>query len=65
MADDPRWIVDNPDSDALFSAAAGESWTHDPFDRLIVGHAKLRGWRLATGDSEILGRLDSAATFEL
>jgi PIN domain nuclease of toxin-antitoxin system len=41
----------------LFDAAVDLSWTRDPFDRLIVAHARLRGWRLATGDRVILAEL--------
>lgn len=34
-------------------AAARESWTRDPFDRLIVGHAAARGAGLVTKDRTI------------
>src|SRR5262245_31273643 len=40
-------------------------WTRDPFDRLLVAHARLRGWRIATSDSEMLHRLGPDATVEL
>jgi len=30
---------------------------HDPFDRLLVAHARLRRWRLVTADARLLGRL--------
>jgi len=33
------------------------SWTRDPFDRLLVAHARLRGWRLATADTTLLAHL--------
>ena len=38
----------------IVSAAAGESWTRDPFDRLIVAHAKANDAPLITADAEIL-----------
>ncbi len=34
------------------------SWTRDPFDRLLVAHARLRGWRFATADAALLKRLE-------
>ena len=37
----------------------------DPFDRLLVAHARLRGWRVATGDGPILDRLGPSERFEL
>jgi PIN domain nuclease of toxin-antitoxin system len=55
VADDPRWSLDSPASDALFDAALELDWTRDPFDRLLVAHSRLRRWRLATGDRQ-LGR---------
>lgn len=54
---DSRWIVDDPPAVDWFMRAGEEEWTRDPFDRLIVAHARLRGWRLATGDQAILDRL--------
>jgi PIN domain nuclease of toxin-antitoxin system len=62
---DPRWHVDDPSGLSWFSAAAEESWTRDPFDRLIVAHARLRGWRLATSDREILDHLRPSERVEL
>jgi PIN domain nuclease of toxin-antitoxin system len=56
VADD-RWRVDDPPSLQWMLRAAEERWTRDPFDRLIVAHARLRGWRLATADDAILERL--------
>lgn len=35
------------------SAALAESWTRDPFDRLIVAHARLLGATLLTKDRRI------------
>jgi PIN domain nuclease of toxin-antitoxin system len=52
-----RWEIDDPDAIGWFEQAAEESWTRDPFDRLIAAHARLRGFRLASGDAAILERL--------
>ena len=41
---------------AVVMAAESESWTRDPFDRLIVGHARLQEAPLVTKDSEIRQR---------
>jgi len=62
---DPHRIIDNPPSAELFDAAVDVDWTRDPFDRLIVAHAHLRGWRLATGDRTIIGRLGMASALAL
>ncbi len=38
----------------IVACAAGENWTRDPFDRLIVSHAKANGGAfLITSDEEI------------
>jgi PIN domain nuclease of toxin-antitoxin system len=65
LADDPRWAMDSPSSEDWFRHAWGLSWTRDPFDRLIVAHARLRGWRLATGDQSLLDRLGPGETLAL
>ena len=65
LSADPRWLVDDPSSAGLFRAAQEVGWTRDPFDRLLVGHARLRGWRLATGDGDLLGRLRAEESLEL
>jgi PIN domain nuclease of toxin-antitoxin system len=65
VEDDQRFAVDDPSSMALFKAAAQLAWTRDPFDRLIVGHSQLRGWRLATSDSTIIDNLAPSAVFPL
>jgi len=65
LADDERWLLDDPPGDAWFRRSLTLGWTRDPFDRLIVAHASLRGWRLATGDTHILGHLGSSACIEL
>jgi PIN domain nuclease of toxin-antitoxin system len=54
---DGRWKIDEPASLPWMLRAGEEQWTRDPFDRLIVAHARLRGWRLATADDDILQRL--------
>ncbi len=59
LAEDPRWLLDEPPAAAWFEEALGLGWTRDPFDRLIVAHARLRGWRLATGDAALLDRLSA------
>ena len=48
---DPRWRLDEPPAGSWFEIACELAWTRDPFDRLIVAHARLRGWKLATADS--------------
>lgn len=51
------WRLDSPTSQALFEAAIAVGWTRDPFDRLLVAHAHLRRWRLATGDRMLIAGL--------
>src|SRR5262249_20636320 len=51
------WLLDDPPSAAWFETALDLTWTRDPFDRLLVAHARLRGWRLATGDIGLIERL--------
>jgi PIN domain nuclease of toxin-antitoxin system len=63
--EDDRLDVDDPSALALFEAAAALPWTRDPYDRLIVGHARMRGWRLATADARILENLPPAEVLEL
>ncbi len=65
LAEDERWAMDDPPSSDWFRRAVEIGWTRDPFDRLLVAHAGLRGWRLATGDSALLDRLGRDATVEL
>jgi len=54
LVKDDRWMLDDPPAARWFERALAASWTRDPFDRLIVAHAQLRGWRIATGDAAIL-----------
>jgi PIN domain nuclease of toxin-antitoxin system len=65
LADDPRWLLDEPPAAAWFSVALDLTWTRDPFDRLLIAHSQCRGWRLATGDSELIDRLGINKVLEL
>jgi PIN domain nuclease of toxin-antitoxin system len=65
IIDSPHWRIDDPPADEWFEQSADESWTRDPFDRLIVAHARVRGFRLATGDGAILARLRASERMEL
>jgi PIN domain nuclease of toxin-antitoxin system len=65
ILDDDRWIVDEPPATSWFVQALNLTWTRDPFDRLLVAHARLRGWRLATSDGDILERLGASACIQL
>ena len=62
---DARWLLDDPPAADWFSQAVGVGWARDPFDRLIVAHAELRGWRLATGDAELAAKLGGQRSVEL
>lgn len=62
---DERWVLDDPSSAAWFDKAISVGWTRDPFDRLLVAHARLRKWRLATGDGVLIARLEPAEVVEL
>ena len=64
IADD-RWTVDQPPALDWFTQASEESWTRDPFDRLIVAHARMRGWRLATAGGDIQEHLRARERFDL
>jgi len=65
LIDDDRWIVDEPPPTRWFVQALDLAWTRDPFDRLLVAHARVRGWRLATADGELVARLGAAGCIEL
>ena len=65
LAHDDRWSEDNPPSGDWFDVALGIGWTRDPFDRLLVAHARLRRWRLATGDAALFEHLDAHEYLEL
>ncbi len=45
-------VCDQPFS-RVAAAAIGENWTRDPFDRIIVGQARLHGLPLASKDAHI------------
>ena len=64
IVESERWEIDDPRTIDWFEKASEESWTRDPFDRLIVSHARLRGFRLATGDTRILERLRPSERLE-
>lgn len=65
ILNDPRWLVDDPPSAALFEQALDIPWARDPFDRLLVAHARLRRWRLASSDAALLDHLDAREKLEL
>jgi PIN domain nuclease of toxin-antitoxin system len=65
LMDDVRWTVDDPPAAEWFRQAWDLGWTRDPFDRLIVAHARLRGWRVATGDAALIAHLPASATVPL
>ena len=65
VIEDDRWAVDDPPAAEWFARAADETWTRDPFDRLIVAHARLRRARLATGDASLLSHLRPSDAFPL
>jgi PIN domain nuclease of toxin-antitoxin system len=44
---------------------AEESWTRDPFDRLIEAHARVRRFRVANGDAALPARLSPSERLEL
>lgn len=54
------WLVGDRPAAAWFEEATDLGWTRDPFDRLLVARAQLRGWRLATGDAGLLEQLGRA-----
>lgn len=65
LAHDDRWVLDDPPSADWFQQAWGLTWTRDPFDRLLVAHARLREWKLATADIDILDHLDASQVVAL
>ena len=65
IIDSARWEIDEPPSLQWFEHATEESWTRDPFDRLIVAHARLRRVKLASGDRAILERLRPSERVDL
>jgi PIN domain nuclease of toxin-antitoxin system len=65
LAESNRWALDDPPAAAWFDRALELAWARDPFDRLLVAHARLRGWRLATADNELIDRLGPGACLPL
>lgn len=65
ITEDDRWLVDEPPAAAWFLRAADVPWTRDPFDRLLVAHALVRRWRLATSDGRLLEHLGAAQSVAL
>ena len=65
LAEDDRWKLDEPPTRSWFEESLSLSWTRDPFDRLIVAHALVKGFKLATGDAHIIKHLDKRRVFEL
>ena len=65
MVEDDRWLVVEPPAGSWFLRATEAGWTRDPFDRLLVAHAQLRRWRLATADSQLLEHLGPSASIAL
>jgi PIN domain nuclease of toxin-antitoxin system len=65
LVHDERWALDDPPAARWFDRASTLTWTRDPLDRLIVAHALLRGWRLATADAMILEHLLESEKLEL
>lgn len=65
LVSDERWVLDDPSAASWFETAITIGWTRDPFDRLIVANARMRDWRLATGDLSLVSRLGAAETLSL
>ena len=65
LVSDDRWMLDDPPAVKWFTQALEFGWTRDPFDRLIAAHARLRGWRLATGDAALATRLGARSSLVL
>lgn len=61
----PDWRLDEPPAGSWFLKALEIGWTRDTYDRLLVAHARLRGWKLATSDETILDHLPPSETFPL
>jgi PIN domain nuclease of toxin-antitoxin system len=65
VVSDPRWRLDEPPAGPWFEIACELAWTRDPFDRLLVAHARLRGWKLATADSMLREHLAAREVLSL
>jgi PIN domain nuclease of toxin-antitoxin system len=55
--EDSRWAIDDPQVGVIAYHALDIGSARDPFDRLLVAHARHRRWRLATSDSRIIENL--------
>lgn len=53
----PLRVADDP-FEQVVEAALDESWTRDPFDRLIVAHARMLGVPLISRDRRIAAAFD-------
>lgn len=65
LSQDRRFRVDDCRIGDIIAGASALSFTRDPFDRLIAGHAIARGYRLATADSVLLDHLPRSRVFPL
>ena len=65
IGQDGRFRIDNCRIGDIVAGAADLSFTRDPFDRLIAGHAVARGYRLATADDVLLEHLPRSRVFPL
>ena len=65
LTHDRRFRIDNGRVGDIVTASADLSFTRDPFDRLIAGHALARGYRLATADDVLLEHLPRTRVFPL
>ncbi len=65
VRNDSRFRVDDPPLLEVVEHAMALTWTRDPFDRLLVGHALARGWPIATSDTVILEHLPASRLVEL
>jgi PIN domain nuclease of toxin-antitoxin system len=65
LTTDHRWLLDDVPAAKWFTTAIEIGWTRDPFDRLLVAHARVRGWKLATGDELLLEQLGARESIAL
>jgi PIN domain nuclease of toxin-antitoxin system len=54
LAEDPRFLLDEVPTAALFRRAVELSFTRDPFDRLLAAHSAARQLPLITADRALL-----------
>ena len=65
LTHDRRFRIDNCRVGGIVTGSVDLSFTRDPFDRLIAGHALARGYRLATADDVLLEHLPRTRVFPL